>query len=289
MNESLLASVAPVAQVYRLALLQAPARARVGEILSRRPGGSVEIEDFRPYTPGDDPRHIDWAAFARSDQVFVRLHRAEVRLAVEVLLDRSVSMTTGDGSKERRVRELALLFARLAGRSGASLRLWAVGDRLERVEGDPAILLESIPFDGRAPLPETLGGRLDRLEAGSVRIVLSDFLYPHDPESLHSHLARTAGGLAMVQVLAPEEIDPPRGLAQLVDVETGEDRPLDHRRGGPAPPGTPGRAPGRPAAGLSQDGRPLRLDLERADARGDLPRRVRADPARRTGGEGGAR
>lgn len=227
MSSTLAAAVAPVAARYRLALLFAPRRGQAGEVLTRRTGGTMEFEDFRNYSPGDDPRHIDWAAYARTDQLLVRLHQAELRLSVEVLLDRSRSMASGCGSKAARAREVALLVALVARRAGAAVRFWAAGDTLERVPGDPAQALADMPFDSRAPLPEVVASRADALEAGSVRVVISDFLFPHDPEALHSRLARSAGGLALVQILDPQEAQPsPRGAVQLVDVETGEDRPL---------------------------------------------------------------
>ena len=37
-----------------------------------RAGTGVELEQFRAYQPGDDPRRIDWRAHARSDRLIVR-------------------------------------------------------------------------------------------------------------------------------------------------------------------------------------------------------------------------
>lgn len=38
--------------------------------LNRSPyhGFSVEFTEYREYTQGDDPRHLDWRVFARSDR-----------------------------------------------------------------------------------------------------------------------------------------------------------------------------------------------------------------------------
>ena len=46
-------------------------QARSGELGERaapRRGGSAEFQEHRPYAPGDDPRRIDWLAFARTGQ-----------------------------------------------------------------------------------------------------------------------------------------------------------------------------------------------------------------------------
>jgi uncharacterized protein (DUF58 family) len=227
MTGARLLSVGEVASRYCLPRSETLPSPRSGEILARGTGGSIEFEEFRAYVPGDDPRHIDWSAYARSDQILVRLHRPEVRLAVEVVLDASRSMATGDGAKEARSREIALLFCLLGRRAGAAVRFWVAGDGLERIGGDPTAAVEAVAFEGRTPLPLSLAGAADLFDPGSVRIVISDFLFPHDPNDLHFRLARTAARVGIVQLLDPEEAEPvPGGFVRLVDVETGEERSL---------------------------------------------------------------
>jgi len=64
----------------------------LGERRSKRRGRSVEFDDYRDYTPGDDPRFIDWNALARLDRLVVKLFLEEQDLAVHVLVDASPSM-----------------------------------------------------------------------------------------------------------------------------------------------------------------------------------------------------
>ncbi|MCR5683169.1 MAG: DUF58 domain-containing protein, partial [Clostridiales bacterium] len=40
-------------------------------------GSSMEFADYRPYTPGDDLRRIDWKLYGRLDQYFVKLFTDE--------------------------------------------------------------------------------------------------------------------------------------------------------------------------------------------------------------------
>ena len=40
-------------------------------------GFSVEFADHREYSPGVDPRHIDWRVFARRDKLYVRQYEEE--------------------------------------------------------------------------------------------------------------------------------------------------------------------------------------------------------------------
>ena len=37
---------------------------------SRQPGMAREFAQYRAYQPGDDPKHIDWKLYARSDRFF---------------------------------------------------------------------------------------------------------------------------------------------------------------------------------------------------------------------------
>lgn len=55
-------------------------------------GFSVEFAEYRPYMPGDDIRHIDWKAYARTDRYYVKEFEEETNLNCFLLLDRSASM-----------------------------------------------------------------------------------------------------------------------------------------------------------------------------------------------------
>ena len=59
---------------------------------SRRRGFSTEFSDFKPYTPGDETRLLDWRVYARTDRLFVKCFEAETSLELALLLDASKSM-----------------------------------------------------------------------------------------------------------------------------------------------------------------------------------------------------
>jgi uncharacterized protein (DUF58 family) len=60
-------------------------------------GFSVEFAEYRQYTPGDDPRHIDWKVYARSDRYYVKEFEEETNLHCHILLDLSGSMAGTSG------------------------------------------------------------------------------------------------------------------------------------------------------------------------------------------------
>jgi uncharacterized protein (DUF58 family) len=58
-------------------------------------GFSVEFTEYRQYSPGDDPRYLDWRVFARSDRYFIKKFEDETNLRCHLLADNSRSMTYG--------------------------------------------------------------------------------------------------------------------------------------------------------------------------------------------------
>ncbi len=75
---------------------------------SLRRGSSIEFSEHKVYTPGDDIRHIDWRAFAKTDRYHVKQFEDETNITVELILDHSGSMefASGDGASKLDVARL---------------------------------------------------------------------------------------------------------------------------------------------------------------------------------------
>src|SRR5437870_1560610 len=58
-------------------------------------GFSVEFTEYRQYSPGDDPRYLDWKLFARSDRYYLKRFEDETNLRSWLLVDLSKSMGYG--------------------------------------------------------------------------------------------------------------------------------------------------------------------------------------------------
>ena len=65
---------------------------RQGAHRSGKKGHGLEFADYRPYSPGDDFRHIDWQLYGRTDRLYVRQFREEQDLNINIILDSSHSM-----------------------------------------------------------------------------------------------------------------------------------------------------------------------------------------------------
>jgi len=205
-----------------LRLPRVPHRGKLGEVRASSVGSSLELHDFRQYAPGDDLRHIDWNAVARTGELYLRVRQDEVSPRVEVLVDGSASMAITD-EKAARAREVAAWVCTLARRGGLDPTVIATGTTVRKASGPTTrALLESLDFDGREPFDAALR-RAPPLAPCGLRIVVSDFLFESPPEPFAERLARGAAGLALIQVLDPEDLDPSGGAgARLTDSESGD-------------------------------------------------------------------
>ena len=204
----------------------------VGEKLGHRVGSSIEFMDFREYAPGDDLRRIDWAAYARSDRLMVRLYREEVTPHLDLLVDGSTSMDLPETPKGAATLGTAALLSGAAENTRWSRRAFVldtaetgalVGAELEGGDREPAGW--NWPgFGGQAGAGAGVGEL--RLRRRGLRVVVSDLLFDGDPEATVTRWAEGAAALWVVQVLAAQDADPRAaagfdGDVRLVDAEQG--------------------------------------------------------------------
>jgi uncharacterized protein (DUF58 family) len=202
-----------------------------GEHLARRRGGSAEFQEHRPYAPGDDLRRIDWAAYARSGEPVVKLFRAEEDVVVRLVCDASASLGVGEPSKLDAARRFAAAVGYMALAASERAQVLAAGDGIAREHvpargrgGLPALLraLDALDPAGGTDLAKALDGVVRRSGRPGMLVVLSDFLDPGPVTAALSRAAAAGHDVALVQVVAPEEIEPAfEGDLTLVDAETG--------------------------------------------------------------------
>lgn len=181
-------------------------------------GTSLEFQDHRPYHPGDDPRHINWHAYARTDTLAMKVFREEVAPLVDVALDTSASMRLHTG-KWRRALETFCFALDAARRAGAGAAGHAV-DATAR-PFDPEQLAE-LPEPERTTAPDLAQLRWRR---GSLRLLVSDLLFPGSPEPWLRPLVEGGGRGVLLVPFARAEAEPDwTGELELVDCETGERR-----------------------------------------------------------------
>lgn len=214
----------------RLALRMDAARLRQeGTGRRRLDGGGEEWVDFRPYRVGDDPRALDWTLLARLDRAFVRRTRREATERVAIWVDTSASMGLGQPGKLQAAAELAAGVAAVALREGAEVALFAdVGPRPIRTARRPSDLAGVLEELGRLRAAGANAIPLDALarhsRAAGRSVLITDLATAPDAALFALSIRRE---LALVHVLARDELEPRTGLVRWRCPETGAELELD--------------------------------------------------------------
>ena len=206
-----------------------------GERRSRRRGTSVDFADYRPYTPGDDLRFVDWNIFARLDTLFLKLFLEEEDLSLGIAIDTSASMDWGNPNKLTYCRRLAMALGYIGlinhnrvslhafdGAGLSSLRTLR-GKRRTREMGSWLLDLKAGEGEVGGGFTDTMKTLATARQGRGVLVILSDFMEPSGIDEGLRFLGGRGDEVICLQVLAPEEVDPAAaGLAgdlRLRDVE----------------------------------------------------------------------
>lgn len=216
--QELIRSAHVLGAAYRLSPPAQLSRGPAGVYGGSASGNSIDFHDFREYQPGDDLRRVDWRAYARTEQMQLKLYREEVSPVVEILPDTSQSMSVYPGKRQGVIFLCAFLAVVARGAEGrpvllAGKRRW-VGREFEAG-------LETLEFSGSQPPVVSPGsGAMGR----PVRFFISDFLYPEGVEQLFSRCAAGALQLQPLLLLSASERDPSSWLGGQRLIEAEDER-----------------------------------------------------------------
>lgn len=182
----------------RLANLYLKARWVVEGIMSgihrsRSKGFSVEFEEHREYSPGDEIRRIDWKALGKFDRYFIKETEDETNLRAYLLLDSSGSMDYGSNGITKfqygSILTASLAYVILKQQDAAGLVTFS--NRIESFIPPKArrgYIMEILhALEGRGPSGETNVGKIIQEIAVKMRrrglvILVSDLL--DEPEEI---------------------------------------------------------------------------------------------------------
>jgi uncharacterized protein (DUF58 family) len=209
----------------------------VGLHRSPRFGFSQEFAEYKPYTEGDDPRHIDWNVYARSERTYIKRFRGETNSPLMILLDSSASMgyqsEQSAVSKMQYATYLAASLAYMASKQNDAVGLMVFDEQVRdyrppssRPGQLQAILhcLDKVVAERGTVLeePTTQIGALG-IKKGMVAVI-SDFYCDHESllQSVRP-LAFQGQDIMMFQIMDPAEIKPEiKQPGLLKDAETGQ-------------------------------------------------------------------
>lgn len=203
-------------------------------------GASVEFAEYKEYSEGDDPRHIDWRVYAKADRYVVKQFEQETELTAHLVLDASGSMTYASpggalsklGYAAHLLGALAYLLIRQRDKAG----LLVFGDReLERYippRARPAHLHDLLAVmeasmaggggDESVAAALERAGELTGRKRGMV-VIATDFFDVEQERALSTLKRLRARGhdVVMFHLLDPDELGLPfEGLTRFVSLES---------------------------------------------------------------------
>lgn len=226
--------------------LQLPAR-QMGDGIpgglhrSLRRGAGVEFSEHKEYASGDDLRHMDWKAWARSDRYYIKRFEQEVHASLTLVIDASASMQFADldGDKFDTTRLTLACLALVLVRQGDSVGLHVIGRPELAVHAGTGLRhfglladrLESLQPSGNAGL-DALGPTTFRGEVPSGLIVVASdaLIRAQDAAVPLAALRRHGADVLLLHTLHPRERDLQfHGPTQLVCRETDNKKLMDPR------------------------------------------------------------
>jgi len=206
-------------------------------------GFSVEFTEYREYSPGDDPRHLDWRLYARSDRYYVKRFEDETNLRCLILLDGSRSMEfAGQGyTKFDYARTLAATLAYFLTEQRDAVGLARFSKEIDNYippryrAGHWRRLLVALeqPCTGQATeLAPPLEQAAERLSKRGMLVLISDLLAPLERVELALGFLTARGQEVLVfQTLDPAELAFDFERPELFeDLETGRRMYVDPER-----------------------------------------------------------
>jgi len=203
---------------------------RHAEQRSKDMGSGIEFRDFRPYSPGDDFRAIDWNIYRRLGRVFLRLFEELEDLPVYLLPDVSRSMFAEDPPRALAGLRCSLALASIALHQHDSVGLFPFSDTMEislrPMAGRGRLMRFAESMAALEPGGSTdLAASLGRFTALGLReglaVIVSDFFDPQGIDAILPALKNLRHRILLVQLVRKDDAEPDiDGDLELYDCET---------------------------------------------------------------------
>ncbi len=203
-------------------------------------GFSVEFSEHRRYSPGDDPKDIDWVAYAKTGKYYVKKFESETNLTGYLAIDLSGSMNYTYRQALTKLDYCICLAAALSylmiqqqdpvGLVTFDTKLGASVPPRSRRSQLPTILshLTKLQVAGKTDLAGSIMQLSAMLRHRSLVMIFSDLLTEEEPMFRALRNLRHSGHDVIVfHVLDEAEVTFPfQGTVQLRDPETGATEPV---------------------------------------------------------------
>ena len=204
-------------------------------------GFSVEFSEHRKYTPGDDPKDIDWLVYAKTDKYYVKKFEAETNITGYLVMD--VSRSMGYTYRQELTKfdysiclAAALCYLMIHQQDPVGLLTFdskirnSLAPKTRRTHlGNVLSVLAGLKPAGETDVAQSLSQVAAMLRHASLVMVFSDLLGDPEPvlESLY-RLRHAGHDVILFHVLDEAEVKFPfSGMVELEDPETHRRLALD--------------------------------------------------------------
>jgi uncharacterized protein (DUF58 family) len=200
---------------FNLALKKNSTEIQEGEQSSSSTGQGMIFEDHKKYQPGDDIRKIDWKAYARTDDIYVKRFEEEKSLTVHILVDRSSSMDFGDPNKYDYAGKIGLALAYMTSNTNDRFRYSVFSETVTDISsarrnpnlGEMVDTLNELRKTPESLIERCVNEYSAKIENKSVVVIISDFLT--DIDEIESAVSRLSGSdVILVNTFDEKELDP---------------------------------------------------------------------------------
>lgn len=227
------------ARALRIVARRVAPAGRWAEHRSRDRGQGMEFRDYRPYSPGDELKSIDWNVYRRLGRIVVRLFEEMEDLPIYLLPDLSRSMWVEDPARAVTAMKVAIAFASIGLDQHDRVGIFPFGDDLNTTvrptsgRGRLSMLAQALTSIGEEAREKESGtdltASLAKLRGLGLReglvVIASDFFDPQGATAMLEELKRMRHRPVFVSVTRKEDRNPTlRGDVRVRDCETGDSR-----------------------------------------------------------------
>ena len=209
---------------------------RWAEHRSHDRGQGLEFRDYRPYSPGDEMRSIDWNIYRRLGRIVVRLFEEMEDLPIYLMPDLSHSMWNEPAPRAVVALKVAIGLAAIGLDQQDRVGIFPFGDELTTSvrptsgRGRLPILADALTRIAQSARSRRCGtdlaAALSRFRGLGLRdgmlVVISDFFDPQGAQQIVEELKRSRQRPLLVSIARKADRDPTlRGDVRVRDCESG--------------------------------------------------------------------
>lgn len=200
---------------FQKALKKNASQMNQGEQKSNRSGQGMIFKDHKEYIPGDSVKKIDWKAYARTKDYFIKRFEEERRLNIHILVDRSSSMDYGSPKKYEFAAKLGLGVAKMSLNTNDRYNFSVFSETLTSLSSGRrgkditqlVEILNDLKHTPESRIEDSITEYSQRIENESAVVIISDFL--SDSEDIASGLTSLKHTKpVVVNVLDEKELNP---------------------------------------------------------------------------------